>query len=352
MLFTFLFFKITFKKKVVILLFYENAEHKIYNGDSLQILRNMEDNSIDCIITSPPYFNLRDYKTNSKKEIGKEREINIYIAKLVEIFLECKRVLKDTGNIFINIDDTGFNLIPEKLAIALSNFLLLQNKIIWVKPNAMPSGFDKKLQHSWEYIYHFTKTQDYKFNKIKTTKKVSNNNKFSKSDKIILINANEKNEKIVSIVKFKKNNTYEIKKVGVLVNFEEKNNKKYVIVKNRGKIKEYEYTKKITRNKYNKKFKVENLLKYYLSDNIEKNINDVFEINLVANKSMHVAPFPPDLIKRLILIGTNENDIILDPFAGSGTVAYVSKKLNRKSINIELNKNYCEIIKNRLLNNH
>jgi len=332
------------------LLFFEDMDHKIYAGDSLQILKNIKDNSIDCIITSPPYFNLRDY-SNSKKEIGKEKEINIYIAKLVEVFLECKRILKNNGNIFINIDDTSFNLIPEKLAIALSNFLLLQNKIVWVKPNAMPGGFDKKLQHSWEYIYHFTKTQDYKFNKIKTTKKLSNNNKFSKNDKIILINANEKDEKIVSIVKFKKNN-YEIKKVGILINFKEENNKKFVIVKNRGKIKEYEYTKKITRNKYNKKFKVENLLKYYLSDNIEKNINDVFEINLVANKSMHIAPFPEKLIEKLILIGTNENDIILDPFAGSGTTAVVSKELNRKSISIELNKNYCQIIKDRLLNNH
>jgi len=333
------------------LLFYENEDHKIYNGDSLQILKKLPDNSIDCIITSPPYFNLRDY-SNSKKEIGKEKEINIYIAKLVEIFLECKRVLKKDGNIFINIDDTSFNLIPEKLAISLSNFLLLQNKIVWVKPNAMPGGFDKKLQHSWEYIYHFTKSNNYKFNKIKTTKKLSNNNKFGKNDKIILVSANEKDEKIVSIVKFKKNNDYEIKKVGILVNFEEKDNKKYVIVKNRGKMKEYEYTKRITRNKYNKKFKVENLLKYYLSDNIEKNINDVFEINLVANKSMHVAPFPEKLVENLILIGSDENDVVLDLFAGSGTTAIVAKKLNRKSISIELNKNYCQIIKDRLLNNY
>jgi site-specific DNA-methyltransferase (adenine-specific) len=334
------------------LLFYEDIDHKIYTGNSLQILKKLESNSIDCIITSPPYFNLRDYKTNSKKEIGKEKEINIYIAKLVEVFLECKRILKNTGNIFINIDDTGFNLIPEKLAITLSNFLLLQNKVIWVKPNAMPSPVPGKLQHSWEYVYHFTKSNNYKFNKIKTTKKLGNNTKFSRSDKIILIQKLEnKNEKIVSIVKFKKND-YEIKKVGILVDFKEEDNKKFVIVKNRGKIKEIEYTKRITRNKYNKKFKVENLLKYYLDNNVEKNINDVFEINLVANKSVHVAPFPETLIERLILIGTNENDIVLDPFAGSGTVAYVSKKLNRKSISIELNKNYCQIIKDRLLNNH
>jgi len=333
------------------LLFWGNEQHKIYQGDCLSILKEFKDNTIDCIITSPPYFNLRNY-TNLKKEVGTEKDINIYIAKLTEIFFECKRILKPEGNIFINLDDTGLNLIPEKLAISLSNFLILQNKIIWYKPNAMPGNLPKKLNHSWEYIFHFTKTNNYKFNKIKTTKKLRNNNKFNRTDKIILINANEKNEKIVSIVKFKKNNDYEIKKVGILVNFEERDNKKYVIVKSKGKIKQIEYTKKITRNKYNNKFNVKNLLKYYLSNDIEKNINDVFEISLVANKTEHIAPFPPNLIKNLIQIGTNEGDIILDIFAGSGTTSLVAKNLNRKSISIELNKNYCNIIKNRLQNNN
>jgi len=88
------------------LIYYQDKKLTLHLGDSKKILKEFPDNSIDTIITSPPYFQLRKY-TNSRKEIGQEKEENLYIANLIEVFLECKRIIKENGNIFLNIENYG-----------------------------------------------------------------------------------------------------------------------------------------------------------------------------------------------------------------------------------------------------
>ncbi len=318
------------------MIYYQDKKLTLYLGDSKKILQQIPDNSIDTIITSPPYFQLRKY-TNSKKEIGQEQEENLYIANLLEVFLECKRILKDNGSIFINIGNYG--LIAEKLLIHLSNFLILQNKIIWHKPNPMPQG-GQKLTNAWEYIFHFTKSNDYKIYDLYEEIDNKREKRNLKNKKIVAIDAG-----VAYIARIKKNNDITLKKIGRLIETKREGNKKILITDK----KTIEYDIKITRNKYNNKFNPLNTLKELLNRENKRKLRNVWSIPLQPNLSNHVAPFPEELVKKCILLTTKKGDVILDPFIGSGTTAKVSLKLNRKCIGIDINENYLNIVKNRCL---
>tara|TARA_Y100000310_G_scaffold344320_1_gene456405 strand:- start:1450 stop:2679 length:1230 start_codon:yes stop_codon:yes gene_type:complete len=131
-------------------------------GDVINKLKEIDDNSIDIIITSPPYFNQRDYGTNME-QWGNEKSVDKYIEKMSKWSNECFRVLKMTGSLWLNIGDKyGKNkellLIPEKLIIEMSKQgWILRNKIIWYKKNYMPEGVKDRLTNTWEPIYFFIK---------------------------------------------------------------------------------------------------------------------------------------------------------------------------------------------------
>jgi DNA modification methylase len=139
--------------------------YKIYEGNS-QDLSFLEDNSVDCIFTSPPYYDFRDYQTGHN-QIGVERTVDAFIDNLVKVFLECHRVMKPTGSLFINIMDSikGGVLVnvPGKLKQALMDqgFLFI-SELIWVKENPAYVR-SKRPQPSHEYIFHFSKTLDYNY---------------------------------------------------------------------------------------------------------------------------------------------------------------------------------------------
>lgn len=145
----------------------EQFENKIINADCLDILKQLPNECIDAVVTSPPYFNLRKY-TNNEKEIGRETTVDEYIKNLMKIFLEIKRVLKETGSLWINIDDVYIDkklaCIPDKLKICLSeNGFICRNEIIWHKPNAMPCSCKDRFNNDYEKLYFFTKSKEYYF---------------------------------------------------------------------------------------------------------------------------------------------------------------------------------------------
>lgn len=136
-------------------------------GDALTELQKLEPESVDCCITSPPYWALRDYKCNG--QLGLEPTFQEYINKLVTIFDEVKRVLKRSGSCWVVIGDTytatkSLAMIPERFSIAMIDHgWILRNKIIWYKPNCMPSSAKDRFTVDWEYVYFFTKSQRYFF---------------------------------------------------------------------------------------------------------------------------------------------------------------------------------------------
>ena len=175
--------------------------NNILHGSADDKLKELEADSVDCCITSPPYWGLRDYKTPG--QLGLEPTFQEYIKKLVDIFSQVRRVLKKSGACWVNLGDTyagtgdkkgrsegqgldviasgrtqdtynnkkvegvsnkSLCLIPERFAIAMvDEGWILRNKIIWFKPNCMPSSAKDRFTVDWEYLFFFTKSQRYYF---------------------------------------------------------------------------------------------------------------------------------------------------------------------------------------------
>lgn len=169
----------------------------VVHGDSLEVVSKLKDNSIDCVITSPPYFHLRDYGYDG--QWGLESDYNEYLDNLINLMREIKRVLKSTGTIWINLGDTyvgsksgngnpkmnsnvcdtqskinkkvknmpnkSLMMIPHRFAIRCVDELglILRNDIIWASKNKMPEPATDRFSKKKEYIFFFTKSTKYYF---------------------------------------------------------------------------------------------------------------------------------------------------------------------------------------------
>ncbi len=137
--------------------------NQILCGDNLELIQKLPDCSIHLVITSPPYFQQRDYGGG----MGNETEVNEYIDKLLYLFRECVRVVKDDGNIVFNIGDkykdSNLLLVPYRFALAATEtgLVKLVNEITWVKRNPTPRQFRRRLVSSTEPFFHFAKSDDY-----------------------------------------------------------------------------------------------------------------------------------------------------------------------------------------------
>ena len=164
-----------------------NAE--VIHGDALEVLRGMEAESVDCVVTSPPYYSLRDYGVDG--QLGQEPRPSLYLEKLWALFDEAQRVLKKTGVCWVNLGDTYFGggngptgksaarmacanglwlrpkqllLIPSRFAIGMQERgWLLRSDVIWHKPNAMPSSVKDRFSCTYEHVFLFVKQGKYWF---------------------------------------------------------------------------------------------------------------------------------------------------------------------------------------------
>lgn len=294
----------------------------LYNGDVLETLMQLPDKSIDCCITSPPYWGLRNYFTPG--QLGMESDFKEYIEKLLIIFTEVYRVLKDDGSCFVNIGDTynkagymggdprnknncvetinrekqkGLKLkslcnIPARFAISMTDMGWIQrNEIIWYKPNALCSPVKDRFTVDFEKIFFFTKKRKYYFEQQFEPLKQSSIRKA--------------------------NNKYLTNKYKKGVSLSSDNARKYF-----DKIKSGLIT---VRNK-----------------------RTVWFLATKGFPGNHFAVFPPELPKNCMEAGCPENGTVIDIFMGSGTTALVAQQLNRKWIGIENNPEYCGIITERV----
>jgi site-specific DNA-methyltransferase (adenine-specific) len=266
---------------------------RIIHGDSRTEIAKLPAESVDCVITSPPYWGLRDYGVDG--QLGLEPTFDEYVKNLCDIFDDVKKALKPTGTCFVNlgdtyagsgkgagyfgpkkesftftkkpkqnttIDDKSLCLVPHRFAIEMLNRgWILRNIIIWHKPNCMPSSVKDRFTVDFETIFFFVKSKRYYFKQ---------------------------------------------------------------------QFEPYLTGKTPPSNPHG------------------RNKRCVWSINTKPFSETHFAVYPPNLVEPILEAGCPKKGIVLDPFAGAFTTALVAEKLNRRWIGIELNADYIDIGKKRL----
>lgn len=282
-----------------------NLKGKILQGDVRDVAKNLPNNCIQAIITSPPYFGHRKYsgEDSSEKEVGREENLDCYIKNLVNCFDSILPKLRDNGLLWLNLGDTYRNKqllgVPWRIAFSLiDNGWILRSDIIWKKPNAMPSSVKNRPTTDHEYIFLFSKTSDYYYD--------------ADAIREPHITFSEKS-------KMKGGRNHLGKRGGT----PEKG-------KNGG-------NQNLHDGRWDQAFHPKG-----------RNKRTVWEVPLGKFRGGHFAVFPEQLVETCLLASTKKGDLVLDPFSGSGTTGVVAYKHGREFIGIELVKAYQEMAQNRL----
>lgn len=279
---------------------------EILIGDSWNLAKTLPSDSVQCIVTSPPYFGHRQYTKDAElipHEFGREETPKEYIHKLTTLFIELKRVLKPNGTLWLNLGDTYRDNellgIPWRVALALKDEgWLMRSEIIWYKSNAMPSSVKNRPTTAHEHIFMFAKSNDY----------------FYDADAI-----REPHVTFTEKSKMRGGRNHLGKRNGT----PEKG-------KNEG-------NSNLHDGRWDQAFHPNG-----------RNKRTVWEIALGKFRDAHFAVFPEQLVETCILAGSATDDVILDPFMGSGTTALVAKRLNRHFIGMELVPDYAKMAMERL----
>ena len=295
---------------------------KILYGDALECLKTIPDNSVNMCVTSPPYYGLRDYGID--EQIGMEVSPVRYIEKLVCIFREIQRILKNDGTLWVNIADSYAGSIksriklsdnaeiakewqgikskdmlgiPWSLAFALrDDGWYLRSDIIWQKSNCMPESVKDRPTKSYEHIFLLSKSNHYYYDYEAIQEPVAQG----------------------GIERAKRG------------------------VSDKGK-----YAKGITGQNMQALF----MARPNSAERYMRNKRDVWTISTNSYRIKgHFAVYPEKLIEPCILAGCPVGGVVIDPFFGSGTTGAVAKKLGREYIGIDINPEYCTMSENRINN--
>lgn len=310
------------------------SENIIINRDCLLALRDLPDESVNCCVTSPPYYALRDYGMDA--QIGREDSPEEYIRRLVLVFREVRRVLTEDGTLWLNIADTycgtgnkggyldpknpkgrnGQSIslarraseckqkdmigIPWLLAFALrADGWYLRSDIIWCKANPMPESCKDRPSRCYEHIFLLTKSKKYYYDALAIAEPIAE---------------------------------------GTAARYKG------------GRSASSKYAEEIPGQGKVQKLNAARAAGTITDADISpvRNARDVWHINTVPYKGGHFAAYPPKLAERCILAGCPRGGIVLDPFFGSGTTGLAAVKNDRRYIGIELNAEYCELAKERI----
>lgn len=300
-----------------------NIFERFICGDAAEQLRTLNSESVYTCVTSPPYFNLRDYGASG--QLGRETTPEEYVEKLVGVFREVRRVLHPKGTLWLNIGDSytsggrknrNFDKklparsvdqcpqipqrmkpkdligIPWMLAFALrADGWYLRQDIIWRKPNAMPESVRDRCTKSHEYIFLLSKSERYYFD------------------------AAAIQEKALESSRARYKSAFNC-------------GKKEVVGRGRGPIAPNSPGMREFTGYRNKR--------------------SVWDINTAGYRGAHFAVFPEKLVEPCILAGCPAGRIVLDPFMGSGTTGVVAKRLGRGFIGIDINPDYCATAAERI----
>lgn len=274
----------------------------VLHGDCEEHLKALPDSFVDCVVTSPPYFQQRDYEGESA-QVGQEESPAEYVDRLTRIFSQVQRTLTARGTLWLVIGDkyqNGSQLgMPWRVALAMiDSGWRLRSDCIWHKPNAMPSPVKNRPTTDHEYVFFFTKSADY----------------FYDADAIREphVTFSENSQMRGGRNHFgKRGGTPEAGKNGGSSNLHD--------------------------GRWDQAFHP-----------LGRNKRTVWSIPLSKNRDAHFAVFPESLVRTCISAGSPAGGLVLDPFAGSGTTLLVARELGRRYLGIDCAKEYVELIERRL----
>lgn len=333
---------------------------RIMIGDVMERIKELADNSVNCCVTSPPYWGLRDYGVVG--QLGIEKTPQEHIAALVQVFREVRRVIKPDGTLWVNYGDmyassangrptadivgddrtyrdkpfstvgNGFKpkdliMMSAMLALALqADGWYLRNEIIWHKPNAMPESVKDRCAVCHEKLFLFSKSPRYFFDVEAIKEPISALMGGQKQHTNALSFESEVNEPERPGHKDKRHRP------------EKGNNKSFryggIYTNNRAFENSAENSKATVGNQPN-----------------ESNLRLKRTVWIIPTKGFseaHFATFPPDLISPCIMAGCPVGGVVLDPFGGAGTTALVAEHQQKSAILIELNPEYADMARRRI----
>lgn len=315
----------------------------ILTGDALEQLRKLPPESVHTCVTSPPYYNLRDY--GAAGQIGNEASVEEYLQSLVSVFREVRRVLRADGTLWVNMGDSyatrsgnqpptntrnscghtakhtprGYKYkdligVPWQLAFALrADGWYLRQDIIWNKSNCMPESVRDRCAKSHEYIFLLSKAERYYFDAAAISEPI----------------AESSAKRYLQNIEAQKGSDRQPGKT---------NGPMKAALPRFGGEKYGNNTTPEARTKSGKVY----------APTLRRNKRDVWTVSTSGFRGAHFAVFPEKLIEPCILAGSPLGGTVLDPFAGSGTTGVVAKRLRRDFIGCEINPDYAQMAADRI----
>jgi DNA modification methylase len=275
---------------------------RIIQGDCIEGMRTLLDASVHCCVTSPPYWGLRDYGHDG--QIGLEAKPEAYVARIVEVFREVRRVLRHDATLWLNLGDSykcGKQLggIPWRVAFALqADGWWLRQDIIWSKPNPMPESVQDRCTKAHEYVFLLTKSERYFYDAAEIAEKAKDADGFKYQGGWDQMRKHVEPSLRVQAGNCRTEN-------GTVPHFAAGHGDK-------------------------------------------RNRRSVWTVTTKPYSGAHFAVMPPDLVEPCIKAGCPEGGTVLDPFAGSGTTLAVAAELGRNAIGCELNPEYIALAERRI----
>ena len=308
--------------------------------------------SVQEVVTSPPYYRLRKYAGHTDDAFGWEKTVALYVRNTIRILREIRRVLRSDGVVFWIVCDTHYGsnrgkgsraskltpycepspilgegrdkclcLIPDQIRIAARNDgWIVRSNNIWFKPNCMPESVTDRCTHSYEDVIMLTRQGSYFFNNdeaVETSRTPPHPiSEGPKGDRLIAQGLHGKRG-WETIRHGNKPGCSKSAKYPPIGNTKHQAIGKGTLVGNRIPIKD------------------------------TRRMRDVWTIPTYAHKDDHVAIFPEALAERCIRIGSQPGDVVFDPFGGSGTTGEAAERLGRRAILMDLSEQYCQSMKRR-----
>ncbi|MEH7254290.1 site-specific DNA-methyltransferase [Neobacillus niacini] len=321
-------------------------------GDSLQVLKEIPDESIDFCMTSPPYWNKRKYSGGG---IGLEKDYRDFIKNLLLICKEIYRVLKPTGSFWLNLGDSykdkNLLAIPWRVAIALidEQNWILRNDVVWNKVKGGMDNSKDKLGNVHEPVFHFVKNKKYYYNADAIRSKPSEskvvNGSVVSATGVSGVRYKRQIELSTALTPEQKENAFNALN-DILNDVKEGKLSDFRMVINKQQRTTHSDSTELSGRAKELDEKGFYFLKYNPKGSKPSDVWDIIPED-EQRKDSHSAPYPEDLCKIPILATCPPDGIALDPFAGTGTTNKVAKQNGRKSIGIDISEEYIEVADER-----